>query len=191
LGDQPPLLFYRGDFPSNNRKSVAVAGPVAANQESIGQAVRLGRGLAERGISVITGLGKGIEASAQVGAMVTGNPGCWILSCGHEADLPEEEAALGVQIEKQGALISEYPPWTKKSPEQEAASRRLIVALAQAVLVIGTSGSDAFTEATFNLALEQGKLIFVFHPDNGAVFPAEAIHLAREEEINLLVKSLV
>ncbi len=191
LGDPPPLLFYRGDFSSNNGKSVAVVGPVAANQESVGQAVRLGRGLAERGISVITGLGKGVEASAQVGAVVTGNPSCLILSCGYEADLTEEEITLGVQVEKKGALISEYSPLTKKSPEREAAGRRLVVALAQAVLVIGTTGGDGLTEAAVELAVQQGRPIFVFNSGDDANFPAEAIPLTREEEIDLVVRSLV
>lgn len=191
LGDPPALLFYRGAFSSDSGKSVAVIGPDLASQEAVRQAMRAGKSLAQKGVFVITGLGKGVEASAQVGAVVSGNSSCLALSCGHEADLLEEEITLGVQVEKSGVLLSEYPPLTKKSPEREAASRRLVVALAQAVLVIGTAGGDALTEATFELAVQQGKPIFVFNSDNGADFPAEAIPLAREEEIDLVVRSLV
>ncbi len=191
LGDPPPLLFYRGIFPSVEGKTAAVIGPDISNQETVAQAVRLGRALAQRDVSVITGLGRGVEASAQLGTVVTGKPTRLVLSCGHEADLSDEEIMLGVQVEKTGILLSECSPGVKKSPEREAASRRLIVALAQAVLVLASSGSDERTEATFELAIQQGKPIFVFNPDVGARFPAEAIPLAREEEIDLIVRSLV
>jgi len=191
LGDPPPLLFYRGTFPPADEKSVAVIGPNLPSQDSVGQAVRMGRALAQEGVSVVTGLGKGVEASAQVGAVVAGQPTRMVLACGHEADWSDEEIALGVQVEKKGILLSEYSPLTKKTPEREAASRRLVVALAQAVLIIASSGGDELTEATFKLAVQQGKPVFVFNPDAGADFPAEAIPLAREEEIDLVVRSLV
>jgi predicted Rossmann fold nucleotide-binding protein DprA/Smf involved in DNA uptake len=132
-----------------------------------------------------------VEASAQLGAVVAGKPARLVLSCGHEADLSEEEITLGVQVEKKGVLLSEYPPPVKKSPAHEAASRRLIVALAQAVLFVASSGADEPTEAVFELAIQQGKPIFVFNPDSDADFPAEAIPLVREEEIDLIVRSLV
>ena len=105
--------------------------------------------------------------------------------------MSDEEITLGVQVEKKGILLSEYAPPVKKSPKQELASRRLVVALAQAVLIIVSSGGDELSEATFELALQQGKPIFAFSPDPGSDFPAEAIPLAREEEIDLIVRSLV
>ncbi|HLG93284.1 MAG TPA: DNA-processing protein DprA [candidate division Zixibacteria bacterium] len=191
LGDPPPLLFYRGTFLFPNEKTVAVIGPNSPSPDAVAQAVRLGRGLAQSGVSVITGPGKGVEASAQVGAVVAEKPTRLVLSCGHEADLTDEEITLGVQVEKKGVLLSEYSPPVKKSPEREAASRRLIVALSQAVLVIASSGADEHTEATFERAIQQGKPIFVFNPGKDADFPAEAVPLAREEEIELLVCSLV
>ncbi|MCI0406253.1 MAG: DNA-protecting protein DprA [candidate division Zixibacteria bacterium] len=191
LGDPPPLLFYRGRFPSADEKTVAVIGPNIPGQEAVAQAVRLGRALAQNDVSIITGPGKGVEASAQVGAVVADQPTWLVLSCGHEADLSDEEVTLGVQVEKKGVLLSEYSPVAKKSPEHETASRRLIVALSQAVLVITSSGGDALTEATFELAIQQGKPIFVFNSNPNADFPAEAVPLAREEEINLIVSSLV
>ena len=191
LGDPPPLLFYRGRLPSADEKTAAVIGPNLPGQESVAQAVRIGRALAQSGVSVVTGPGKGVEASAQVGAVVAGNPTRLVLACGHEADLTDEEVTLGVQVEKKGVLLSEYSPRVKKSPELEAASRRLVVALAQAVLVIATSGGDDLTEATFELAIRQGKPIFVFNSDPRAGFPPEGIPLAREEEVDLVMRSLV
>jgi|GEM_PF-5902918 len=191
LGDPPPLLFYRGLLPPPQEKNVAVVGPAASNQETVAQAVRLGRALAQNDVSVVTGLGRGVEASAQVGAVVAGQSSRLVLNCGHEADLSDEEITLGVQVEKKGILLSEYSPLVKKSPAQEAASRRLIVALAQAVLVIASSGADEVTEATFELAIQQGKPIFLFNPNTDAQFPPEAIPLAREEEIDLVVCSFI
>jgi len=191
LGDPPPLLFYRGALPAADEKSVAVIGPNLPSQDSVGQAVRLGRALAQNGVSIVTGLGKGVEASAQVGAVVAGQPTRLVLSCGHEADLDDEEITLGVQVEKKGVLLSEYSPLVKKLPEHETTSRRLVVALAQAVLVIASSGTDELTEATFELAIQQGKPIFVFNSDPEAEFPAEAVPLAREEEVDLVVRGLV
>lgn len=191
LGDPPPFLFYRGLLPSAGEKTVAVIGPNIPGQESVAQAVRIGRALAQSGVSVITGPGKGVEASAQVGAVVAGKPTRLVLSCGHEADLTDEEVALGVQVEKKGILFSEYSPLVKKSPEREAASRRLVGALAQAVLIIASSGGDDLTEATFELAMLQGKPIFVFNSVPDANFPPEAIPLVREEEVDLVVRGLV
>jgi len=191
LGDPPPLLFYRGTFPTAGEKTVAVIGPNAPGQESVAQAVRLGRALAQSDVSVVTGPGKGVEASAQVGAVVAGKPTRLVLTCGHEADLSDEEATLGVQVEKKGILLSEYSPLVKKSPVREAASRRLVVALAQAVLIIASSGGDELTEATFDLAIQQGKPIFVFNSVPDASFPSEAIPLVREEDVDLIVRSLI
>jgi DNA processing protein len=191
LGDPPPLLFYRGTLSSAEEKTVAVIGPDTPNQETIGQAVRMGRALAECGVSVVTGLGRGVEASAQLGAVVSGKLSRLVLSCGHEADLTNEEITLGVQVEKKGVLFSEYSPLIKKSPEHETASRRLVVALVQAVLVIATSGIDELTEVTFELAVQQGKPVFVFNPDSEADFLTQAIPLPCEEEIDLIVRSLV
>jgi hypothetical protein len=58
-------------------------------------------------------------------------------------------------------------------------------------LVIASSGSDAITETTFELAIQQGKPVFLFNPDIDADFPPEAIPLAREEEVDLVLRSLV
>jgi DNA processing protein len=191
LGDPPPLLFYRGAFPHIEEKCVAVVGPAIPHQEAVGQAVRLGRALTQSGVSVVTGLGGGVEASVQLGAVVAGKPSRLVLSCGHEADLSDEEITLGVQVEKKGVLLSEYSPLVKKSPEHEAASRRLVVALAQALLFVASSGTDEPTETIFELAIQQGKPIFVFNPDSEAGFPAEAIPFVREEEVDLVIRSLV
>lgn len=191
LGDPPPLLFYRGAFPAAGEKAVALVGSTRSGPDTIGQAVRLGRLLAEKGVGLVTGLGRGVEAGAQVGALAAERPTWLVLSCGHEADLSEEEITLGVQVEKRGILLSEYSPGVKKAPEQELASRRLVVALAQALLVIATSAADEMTEATFELAVQQGKPIFVFNSHAGADFPSQAIPLGHEEEVDLIVQSLV
>jgi DNA processing protein len=100
LGDPPPLLFYRGLLPSPQEKTVAVIGPAVISQETVAQAVRLGRALAQNDVYVVTGLCRGVEASAQVGAVVAGQASRLVLSCGHEADLSDEEITLSVQVEK-------------------------------------------------------------------------------------------
>lgn len=155
IPDAPPVLWYRGALEAFRRPAVAVVGSRAASAVALEIAARLGADLAALGITVVSGLARGVDSAAHRGALRTG---CTIAVLGSGVDCiyPYEHAPLARDIAVQGLVMSEYPPGTAPLAFHFPMRNRLISGLSLAVVVIEASEQSG-SLITAACALEQGR----------------------------------
>jgi len=160
ISDPPPFFYLRGGLPDASR-SVAVVGSHKASSEGIGDAVAIGKRLAEEGVAVVSGLARGVDAGAHVGAIAGAGKTYAALGCGIENIYPRENKPLAEQVALHGGLLSEYPVNAKSAVPQLLARNRVVVGLAQAVVVVELLEKSKGTMSAAELAFKQGKPVFV------------------------------
>ena len=156
----PPFLFYRGNLERDDAFSVAVVGTRDASDEGLDAARRMARYLSKAGVTVLSGLARGIDTAAHREALEQGGRTIAVLGTGILGCYPPENHELAEQITKAGALVSQF--WPSQSPARYTFPRRNVVTsgMAQGTVVIeATSTSGAKMQA--RLALEHGKQVFL------------------------------
>ena len=155
LTDLPPALWYHGRLEALDEVAVAIVGSRAASAVAIETASRIAADLASRGITVVSGLARGVDSSAHRGAIQTGRTAA-VLGSGVDRIYPPEHAPLAVEIAARGVVISEYPPGMPPLQHHFPQRNRLISGLSRAVVVIeATEKSGSLITAA--CALEQGR----------------------------------
>jgi len=159
--DPPLVVFYRGILPDPEKPLLGMVGTRKPTPDACDQAFKIGRGVGQAGISVISGLALGIDAMSHRGNLASGVPGYAVLGSGADEIYPSSNRFLAKKILDQGgALISEYPPGVRPGKWTFPARNRIISALSRSVLVVqAPKKSGALITAEF--ALEQGKELFV------------------------------
>jgi DNA processing protein len=155
LSDLPPALWYRGRLDALNAPAVAIVGSRAASPVAIETATRIATDLASRGVTVVSGLARGVDSAAHRGALQTGRTAA-VLGSGFDHMYPAEHAPLAAQIAADGVVISEYPPATPPLPLFFPMRNRLISGLSRAVVVIEANEKSG-SLITAACALEQGR----------------------------------
>jgi DNA processing protein len=155
ISDCPPLLWYRGDLASLDAPMVAIVGSRAATSVSLDAAARLAADLAARGVTVVSGLARGVDSAAHRGALTKGRT-IAVLGSGVDYIYPSEHKPLAAQIADTGLVVSEYPPGTAPLPLHFPMRNRLISGLSLAVVVIEASEKSG-SLITASCALEQGR----------------------------------
>jgi DNA processing protein len=155
LSDVPPALWYRGRLDVLNATAVAVVGSRAASPIAIETATRIASDLASRGITVVSGLARGIDSAAHRGALQTGRTAA-VLGSGFDHMYPAEHESLAAEIAIDGVVLSEYPPDTPPLPLLFPLRNRLISGLSRAVVVIEANEKSG-SLITAACALEQGR----------------------------------
>lgn len=175
--DPPFAIFWRGLLPDPEQAIVAMVGTRSPTGVGIRLAERIGRDLGERGIPVVSGLARGIDAFSHKGNCDGGGKSIAVLACGLERIYPKGNSLLaGRLLDKGGCLIGEYPPGDPPLTFHFPQRNRLISALARSVVVIeAPKRSGALITADF--ALEQGRDLFVAR---------DALHSARAEGLRML-----
>src|SRR5690606_22721538 len=115
--------------------AVAIVGSRAASPVSLEMAARLAEGLAARGVTVVSGLARGVDSAAHRGALRAGRT-IAVLGSGIERIYPAEHAGLAREIAGTGLVLSEYPPDTAPLPHNFPKRNRLISGLSRAVVVV-------------------------------------------------------
>lgn len=110
IPDAPPVLFMRGTVTSDDMLSVAVVGSRHATTYGRKQARRLAAGLARAGLTVISGLARGIDGEAHRGALEADGRTLAVLGGGLLALFPPEHKPLADEVAASGAVISDFPP---------------------------------------------------------------------------------
>lgn len=156
IADPPPILYMRGSLTPADEWALAVVGTRRASTYGKECARFLVRGLAENGITIISGLAYGIDTEAHRAALRAGGRTIAVLGCGVDVIYPSENKKLSREIIENGALISEYPLGTKPLAGNFPQRNRVISGLSLGVLFVeGTRKSGARITADF--ALEQGR----------------------------------
>jgi len=160
IPDPPPLLYLRGSLPAGESECVAIVGARAASEAGLHMAHRLAMELALKGIVVISGLARGIDAEAHRGALEGNGRTIAVLGCGIDIIYPHEHRNLAESILAQGgALLSELPMGTAPVPENFPVRNRLIAGLSLGVVVVEAAEKSG-SLITARLALEQNRQVF-------------------------------
>jgi DNA processing protein len=155
IGDGPPALWCRGSLECLHVPTVAIVGSRAASPVALETATRLASDLASRGITVVSGLARGVDSAAHRGALEKGRTAA-VLGSGIDCIYPPEHAPLAAEIARRGVVVSEYPPGTRPLPFHFPMRNRLISGLSRAVVVIEASDRSG-SLITASCALEQGR----------------------------------
>ena len=155
LPDLPPAIWYRGRLDALNVPTVAIVGSRVASPVSIETATRIANDLASRGITVVSGLARGVDSAAHRGALQTGRTAA-VLGSGFDHMYPAEHEPLAAEIARDGVVLTEYPPDTPPLPLFFPMRNRLISGLSLAVVVIEANEKSG-SLITASCALEQGR----------------------------------
>ncbi len=159
IHDPPPVLFMQGQFRPEDALSIAIVGSRHATHYGLAQAERLAASLARAGLTIVSGLARGIDAAAHRGALAAGGRTIAVLGSGLLNLYPPEHAALAAQVSAQGALISEAPPHSPPLAGAFPQRNRIISGLSLGVIVVEASTqSGALISARH--AMEQGREVF-------------------------------
>ncbi|BCR06362.1 DNA polymerase [Desulfuromonas versatilis] len=157
IHDPPALLYVRGRLPDG--EALAVVGARRASLSGQRFTREVCAELAGHGIAVVSGLARGIDTAAHQGALDGGGETVAVLGCGIDRIYPPENRRLFQQIERQGAVISEYPPGTPPLAGHFPGRNRIISGLCRGVLIVeAAEGSGSLI--TVDFALEQGREVF-------------------------------
>ncbi|MBX3303235.1 MAG: DNA-processing protein DprA [Nitrospira sp.] len=159
IHDPPPLLYMSGAFSRQDDVAVAIVGGRRATASGRILTEEIAKELSERGVTIISGLARGIDAAAHRGALAGKGRTIAVLGCGIDRTYPSEHHELRRSIESHGAVISELPIGAAPHSHHFPRRNRIISGLSLGVLV---------TEATINsgslitakLALEHGREVF-------------------------------
>jgi len=155
LPDVPPALWYRGSPEVLDAPAVAIVGSRVASAVAIETATRLATDLASRGITVVSGLARGVDSAAHRGALQTGRTAA-VLGSGLDRLYPAEHEPLAAEIATAGIVVSEFVPDTPPLPIFFPMRNRLISGLSRAVIVIEANEKSG-SLITAACALEQGR----------------------------------
>ncbi|MBC8869057.1 MAG: DNA-protecting protein DprA [Planctomycetes bacterium] len=159
IHDPPAILFVHGDLGPDDAMAIAIVGTRHATNYGLRQAERLAGGLARAGLTVVSGLARGIDAAAHRGALNAGGRTLAILASGVLNISPPEHKELAEDIRASGAVISENPPHNEPVSGAFPQRNRLITGLSLGVVVVeAAERSGALISARH--AMEQGREVF-------------------------------
>jgi DNA processing protein len=157
--DPPVLLYVRGDPQILNLPSLSIVGTRRPTLYGAQMAQRLGRELAARGLVVISGMARGIDAIGHQGAMDAHGRAVGVLGTGIDVCYPKENKKLYEKVLERGAILSEFPLRTHPAPENFPVRNRIVAGIPLGVVVVeGAQYSGSLITA--RLAMEFGREVF-------------------------------
>ena len=155
----PPILFVRGSIKIEDEISLAVIGTRSATTYGKNIAENFAADFAKADVTVISGMARGVDTAAHLGALKNDGRTIAVLGCGIDLSYPPENQKLMCEIINHGAVISEFnigtPPWAQNFPKRN----RIISGLAKAVVAIEAKEKSGVMN-TVRWALDQNKDIF-------------------------------
>jgi len=159
IAQPPPVLFYKGSITSADDLAVAIVGTrkVTAYGKQITRDTA--EYLAHNGVTVVSGLARGVDGLAHHAALEAGGRTIAVLGSGVDVIYPPEHRRLAEQIQKQGAIVSDYAPGTKPDGINFPPRNRIISGLSRATIVI-EAGEKSGALITAKFAVEQNREVF-------------------------------
>ncbi len=156
--DPPLVLHVRGDRSILQRPSIAIVGSRRATPYGVNVAGKLGRELAAAGLTVVSGMARGIDAAAHRGALECGAT-IAVMGTGIELVYPKSHRALSAEISNRGLLLSEFPRGTPPLARNFPMRNRLISGLVSGVIIVEANDRSG-SLITARMAAEQGREVF-------------------------------
>ena len=159
INQAPPVLFINGSINVEDDWAVAVVGTRRVTPYGRQIAVEIARFLAENGVTVVSGLARGVDAIAHQSSLQAGGRTIAVLGNGVDITYPPEHAKLAKEIISQGALVSDYPIGTPPDGVNFPPRNRIISGLSLATVVV-EAGERSGALITAEFAVEQGREVF-------------------------------
>jgi len=157
--DPPKALYVNGALLPQDETAVALVGSRRASHYGLETCERLAYDLAVRGITVVSGMARGIDSAAHRGSLRAKGRTIAVLGSGHNHIYPPENVKLYLGIAKTGAVVTEYEDDVEPLPFHFPQRNRIISGLALGVVVV-EAAKNSGALITADLALEQGRDVF-------------------------------
>jgi len=165
--DPPALLYLRGELKKEDALAVAIVGSRKTSAYGREITERIGEDLARHGVTVVSGMARGIDSVAHKGALQGGGRTIAVLGCGVDVIYPSENRNLFRQIIERGAVLSEFPMGSPPEAGHFPRRNRIISGLCMGVVIVQAS-AESGSLITAGYALEQGRDVFAVPGNVGA-----------------------
>lgn len=170
IANPPPLLFVQGNIDILQTRQIALVGSRNPSRIGVEVAYNFAKHFTELGFTITSGLAIGIDTASHKGALISGKT-IAVLACGLDQMYPASNKKLAAEIiEKQGALISEFPVGIGPKAGNFPSRNRIISGLSLGVLVVEAAASSGAL-ITAEIAAEQGREVFAIP---GSIYNAKA-----------------
>ncbi len=156
----PPLVFFAiGDVELMKSHAIAVVGTRRPTPYGMAAAERLSGDLAKSGLTIISGMARGIDTAAHQAALHAGGKTIAVLGCGVDVLYPANNRKLYDDIARTGLLVSEFPMGAPAFPQNFPIRNRIVSGLALGVLIV-EGAQHSGSAITAKLAMDQGREVF-------------------------------
>jgi len=168
IPDPPLVLYMKGEYKRQDQDAVAMVG--CRNPDPYGEsmAASLASGLARRGVTVVSGMARGIDAACQRAALKAGGRSIAVLGAGVDVVYPPEHKKLYQELIENGALISEFPPSTPPEPGNFPRRNRTMSGLSKGVVMVQAMSHRSGALITVRHALEQNRSVYAVPGNAGS-----------------------
>ena len=157
--DPPILLYARGRVELLQSVTLGVVGTRRPTPYGLAVAERLSADLAHAGLTIASGMARGIDSAAHKGALAAGGNTIAVLGCGADVVYPSENRKLAAEIAAKGLMVSEFPMGATAFPQNFPIRNRIISGVSAGVLVV-EGAQYSGSAITARLALDQGREVF-------------------------------
>lgn len=160
IQDHPPLLFVRGTLDPDDTRAIAVVGTRKPSEVGVRAAGALAIALAERGVTVVSGMAAGIDTAAHVGALNTGGRTIAVFGTGINRVYPSQNQALARRIPSSGAVVSQFMP-DQGGTRWSFPVRNIVTSGLALATVVVEAGPTSGAKLQAHDALRHGKHVFL------------------------------
>lgn len=157
--DPPVILFVRGKTELLRSHGIGIVGTRRPTPYGIAATERLSADLAQAGLTVVSGLARGIDTAAHRAALTADGNTVGVLGCGVDVLYPAENRKLYEEIGRNGLLISEFPMGAPAYPQNFPIRNRIISGLSVGVVIV-EGAQHSGSAITAKLAMDQGREVF-------------------------------
>jgi len=179
ITDAPPVLYYKGSLLPKDDLAIAIVGARYATVYGRQVTEKLAYELVSNGLTIVSGLARGIDSIAHRSAIDAGGRTIAVLGNGLDLVYPPENKSLADQITQNGALVSEFPLGFPSMPSNFPARNRIIAGLSLGV-VVTEAAIDSGSLITAGQAAEQGREVFAVPGPITSKMSAGANNLIKE-----------